>query len=761
MPADFDVESYFTPSFTPGFSDGTTWYRPWRLANLNLQSMGAGDILPGIHQYVPTGALKNYADGLRAPIKYIEIVNTLDQGSSMKIIMRSQSDRDMFELVDAGGPNKTPPVAQGQMLPRMEYHKYRAWRMALRAAEDGSMPSPQFTGVLTDAQINVISDIKIANVMDGIFDVELDFESWDSFPLSNNKGAPTWYHQANNTTDFYHLRFTEADNLTYNQIITKIVAWMNQGKPTTDMPISYSFSEIASSPYNISILDESETTPIDGLSQFTNGSKLVVGTNTEYLTAVSPDPDIDKTLNKTHGIKLDADGVWVMVASVEDDTHLTLTENYAGTGGAAGATTKNLRNDSIIDVEDNDTWKILRAALAHMGAKEKLGKKYIPKCSQTGVITIELGGFDKDHAADEDFRTPLSMQYNTNTAVPWSFDMISVAFTAEVDNEYWILFRIYNEAGTEIYNTGYEHYLYDELNKHQKRVFKFIPLTAGTYKWDAVLATPGSFEINTSTSGTVFSVASYTFIESPMKVSHRKMKTFVRTRGACQRNNWGYSDGVSGSLIPNILGCRDGGATANGGNGRCPDFMGLYPDPDSLILLTGTVTFTQNSSAITGTDTLFLRELAIGQSIKFALGSEWMIIASIESNTALTLTKNRTSVSVTGECSVKPEPIDPIYGIIGSGLASYAGLSNLNNRYTLCKLNSRRLFECHRNLNTKVRHPMTGTVIFNDGHTTNLVGSYLELWSPELAELIIVRVNLQKHLFKGKRLKTIMEWFRI
>lgn len=53
--------------------------------------------------------------------------------------------------------------------------------------------------------------------------------------------------------------------------------------------------------------------------------------------------------------------------------------------------------------------------------------------------------------------------------------------------------------------------------------------------------------------------------------------------------------------------------------------------------LTGTVTFTNGSAAITGSSTLFTTELEVGYHIKKSTGTRWYRIYSIESATALTL----------------------------------------------------------------------------------------------------------------------------
>jgi len=64
---------------------------------------------------------------------------------------------------------------------------------------------------------------------------------------------------------------------------------------------------------------------ITGNVTFTNASAVVSGTTLD--TQVAPG----------NQIKLDTDGVWAEVKTVDSATQITLTETYTGTGGAAGA----------------------------------------------------------------------------------------------------------------------------------------------------------------------------------------------------------------------------------------------------------------------------------------------------------------------------------------------------------------------------------------------------------------------------------------
>lgn len=67
---------------------------------------------------------------------------------------------------------------------------------------------------------------------------------------------------------------------------------------------------------------------LTGTLVFVNGSDLVVGIGTSFTTE-------GISTFKADYIKLNSDGeeYWIHVASIEDDTHLTLSDPYAGAGG--------------------------------------------------------------------------------------------------------------------------------------------------------------------------------------------------------------------------------------------------------------------------------------------------------------------------------------------------------------------------------------------------------------------------------------------
>lgn len=741
MAVDFRWESYFTPKFTGGFSNSQGWFDPWELAHLNITT--APDTIPETYQYVLD---TDYSGtGLRAPVQFIEITKTLDQGSWATIAMLTESDRDIFEISDN--------EASAHMLPRMKW-PFRTHRINLQAKADGSMPTDMFVGNLTDVSIDMVSDLKHTAQQDGVFQIVLDFESPQTFLLQNDIGAPLWYHRANLTTDLYHWNFTTNDNITFDEIITLIVAWMNQGKPATDYPITYSYTPKGAAPYTTSIFDPIATSILKtddsaATVTFTNGSATVSSTDTLF------DSDFFPGMK----IYLNADATWVTIASVESATSLTLTANYADTGGS-GAASYNMNLQTIVNCKDAPTWEILRKVLTHMGSVEGTGNKYIPTCSDTGVIDVTLGGFDKTAAIDEDFRDTWGAQDNTSFTIPGGavdkFNLIYVPFTAINDTEYWFQLILYESDGlggwTQIFaypSTGYEYVPFDANNTHGGRYVSVPTQLAGTYKWDADVVTAGGFDV-AGAGGLVYSPPSYNLVHDPenplTKISYRRLKTFVATQGKCAE--------VAVLTATNLVGCPDGGAT----NDKCPDRAGCYPDPRATHVLTGTIS-TNSTVTITGTGTAFTTELQPNWQIKRDADGTYRTIKSIESDTSLTLTSAYPSTGGAGAATAK-EGTNSNYGILGL-TASYSGTSDENAWDTICRGRSQDIYECHQNVNTQVRIPLDVNLVFNNGWTADLIGKYLHIYSPELDEMATVRCTEQRHTLRGKAVKTFVRAFRV
>jgi hypothetical protein len=697
MSVDLDIKSYFTPNLTPGF--GTIgWWRPWGLAYLNLGF--AGDTVPGVHQYVHD---QRWEDGLRAPIESIQITKTLDQGSWAHLEMVTHSDRDIFEVVDNEGT--------GHMLPRMMF-PYRSWEIDLKAKADNSWHTPAlFRGMLTEVAIQTLSDVAITNQQDGVWRIGLDFQSFDSFNLHKDKGAPLWYHRANATTDDYHWSFTPQDSITFAAMITQIVAWMNIGRPTIDFPITYSFAS-GSAPYNGSPYTDSIFDPIpmpiiytddtgnhaDSLT-FTNGSATIEGSaNSEFTTRLQVGMIIAPDSNIVGADRLVSSN-WGKISSITDDNTLVLTAVYGGTTRNAAASSRNGNTIPIITVKDTGTWDILRQVLQHMGVREGLGYTYIPQVSTSGAITVVRGGYDKNHVVDEDFINTQGMQKNTSTDMTIRFNLISVPFfiagvPANNNNEYWIKFTLYKSDGAGGWTTvktipesGYEYVpgpdptiWRNAVPAHGRKYYKFPTqeiTPENTYKWDADLVTGGTFTIGT-TGGSAYSPANYNFLNSPTRLKYGDLKTFITTMGKCSQV------GIYNATTA-IAGCKDGGL-----NGKCPDRQGCYPDP----------------------------------------------------------------------LATPAEVVNARYGILGSP-GDYAYTSNENAWDTLCRQHSQTLYECFQNTDASIREPIEIAIQFNDGWTTDLVGSYLEVYSPEIDQMVMVRCIEQSHALKGKRVSTVMKGFRV
>jgi len=695
---DFNIKCFLTGSFTPGFGQAQGWKQPYELAALNLGS--ANDTTPQPYQYIYD---QDFDSGLRMPIDSIEIVKTLDQGSWAHVEYTTASDRDVFEVSDNEVLSGATHI--GHMMPRMKF-PYRAWEIDLKAKSDSSWHTPAlFRGMLTEASIQVLSDLAIAGQQDGKWKVRLDFESFDSFCLHKDINAALWYHRANATTDGYNWAFFAMHNITYAQMIAKVILWMQQGKPTTDFPITYSFAS-GSAPYNAAPYTNNIFDPVSvALTSsdigaqtitMTNGSTAVTGTNTRFTTNLEPG-DMIRPISNSGTTYTN----WGFVSSITSDTALVLSANYAGTTRTNETGYRNGNTNVVVDCKDRPTWDILRDILIHMGATEHLGLKYIPQCSPTGAITVVQGGYDKTAAVDEDFRSTQGMQKNTSTDLTINFNLIRVPFTIANDAEYWIKFTLYKSDGAggwitvktipdQTADTNYEYVPYDANNTHTAKYYKvptqeFTP--ENTYKWDADLVTGGAVAI-AATGGLAYSPATYNFLTSPVKIDYSKLRTFVVTQGRCSQFEV-YSNGATTTANP--LGCWDGGNVADGAYGRCPDRQGCYPDP---------------------------------------LAAE------------------------------PTEAVNAKYGIIGLA-TNYAGMSSTNSQETNCRWNSKRIYDCHQNRDSSIREPLECVIAFKDGWTTDLVGKYLELYSPELDEMVVVRCTEQSHYLQGNRVSTTMRGFRV
>lgn len=665
MALDINWEAYFTNKNTFGAGYGKTWYQPWKLAYINRNL--ANWTVPQPYQYILG---KQWSDLSKDTVVYAEITKTLRFGSTAQLIMDVCSDRDIFEIVD----NTTNSI----MLPRMQF-PYRMHRINLQAKGDAVMPTNMFVGHLIEPSIQSMSDIKNNN-QDGRWRIELNFVSPDHPRglLGRNKGAPLWHHRANNTTDNYHLAFRSSDALSYDSAITQIVAWMNTSRPTTDFPITFSYTPKGTDPYRWGI--GSNPIAIQGTVTFTNGNATVTGDGTSHF---------DTDLQIGQKIRNTADGVankafWAIISSIESPTSLTLTAVYSAAGGAGNA--EKMPINDVVTVDGNSTWTVLEKLLVQMGAVEALGNKYIPTLSATGVIDITQGGYDKTAAIDEDFRSTYGAQNGIAFTPNIAFNLVSVPFTALNDAEYWIEFTLSKWNGSSydvVFTSPYEHFDYDANNTVGKRYYKVPTQVAGSqYKWDADIVTTGSFAVN-SVGGSVFSPQSYQFLNSPLRLDYSKINSLVITRGLCYEYGQ-YSTSVGNGLSPE--GCKDGVANCTD-SGR---WGGLYPDPDAT----------------------------------------------------------------------PAETVNPTFGIQGA----YANVKTLSNKAswdTVCRLNSKKLYQCQLNTDSLIRAPITGTVIFNDGFTTDMVGKYVEVYSPELDDMVILRITEQKHVMAQARMPTILKGYRV
>lgn len=772
---DFRVKCFFTPQIIPGLGYAQGWKDAFELASLNITTPGV-DTIPEDYQYVLG---QDFGSGRRAPISYIEIVKHFILGSQAALIIESQSDRDFFEVVPnetvsfrtiTGATQANPCVITstnhqlssgtniritgvlgmtelnnksyriavndadhfhlhevgtlndinstsyhayisggqvsyggGDMMPRIKF-PYRAWEINLKAKDDGSFPTiPLFRGMRTRVQNITLGDKKIEDQQDKLYRWWVELKSFDAWNLMNDRGASLWHQRANNKSDGYHLNFNTEHHITFDAAITRIVAWMNQGRPTEDFPITYSYTEKGTSPYN------------------------------RYLDEISYPNDEPMT---------------------------------------------------IVDTADASSWEALSAILDYMGALQGEGRKFVPTLTVNaagtiGTIDTALGGYDKTHTfneaeGDTDFRTFTSMQWYDNgsgshvpnnllgngVAVTSPINQIKVMFAINQTGEYWIQFKLWKWSGTVWENvltlppTGHEYVSMDVNNVQNFKEFAFVAQDAGTYTWTAdVLSGNASFILATSGSG-AYGVASYALQASNSEMDVTPLRTFLQTRGACSV--------MGASNCPDFV------------LGLCPGQRGLYPDTYSSggTDLTGTLEFTEASTTVTGVGTLFTTELIPGDAIRDAYGSLYHQVLSITNNTELTLTEPYydpyypgifayPGASVKAGSSGSNEVVNAKYGIIGSKLLDYANVSQKSSWNTLCRLNSKRLYECSLNTDSSIREPMNVHLEFVDGWTSDVVGKYCKYYDPTTDEVIMFRCMQQTHILQNGRLKTTVEGFRV
>lgn len=780
---DFDIRSYFTPTnFTPGFSDGKAWYRPYRLAKLNLTNPSV-DTIPEQYQYatIPSGGLvegRDFEDGLRAPISFnnqdqsgIVITNSFTGGSYAQIIIETKSDRDFLEIMDNEGIFELP-IRYGHMMPHINFPLGRTWDINL--SQDGiTWADPiMFRGQLSRAKPQILSDVKIAGQQDGDFRWTLEFMGWDALLLQNNPGVPLWHHRATLTTDTYHEAFTSDSTLTFNEAIDRVILWMNIGKPIKDFPIAFSYSHGDAPAYLETAIFSPIGQSLTGALTFINGNTAVSGSSTLFTSQLVVGQLICPDANSGEGVN-----GWGRIASITNDTNLVLTANYAGTSRTGAPSSVNVNTLTISETNDRDTWRILQDILDYAGGLEGLNNKYIPRCNTDGVITVEYGGFNKTESATENFRETEAVtytdlgdgMYSVDVTTTIDFTMVKVPFTGTIDKSYYIKATLSkrigitegNPGGTgweelfSIPNTGYEAVEYNPRNTHDKRFYTFAKQNAGRYKWDV------DFQINPASGVTVDTTANagyfasspaYNLHPSNCEMDLTKLRTFARTRGAC-REKW--------DSVTNETTCPDFLALV------CPDYYGCYPDPLVTTPFTDQLlTFTLGSNIVNGESsypdgTLFLNEVEVGMGIqRNSYSTEWYVVTSIIDQNHLTIYPNWGHATTTGTAT-RREGINAQYGFMAQDVLRYDNISDISTRNTQCRLNSKRRFECALNTDSSIRDAMDVQLFFKNGWLVDKRGAYLEYYDSTKDENITFRCIEQTHVFKKKNIETTMRGFRV
>ena len=435
---------------------------------------------------------------------------------------------------------------------------------------------------------------------------------------------------------------------------------------------------------------------------WTIGSKPMGLTGTVTMTNGSP------TVTATGGnfldelevgqkIKLTADDNSNFWAYVSSITDDNLLTLSSNYTGTTGTGAHKVPVNDVVTVDGRSTWEVLEKLLAYMGAVEALGNKYIPTLSATGAIGVTQGGFAKLFASPEDFRDFQNIQKNTSTAMTIRFNLIDVYFTINNTVEYWIKFTLSKWNGSS----------WDVVFTNPSTGYEYVPFDANN------IHDLRHYKVPTQETGTYKWDADLVCSNGAFVVNPNDGRAFTPQTYQFLNSPLRVDYSKINSFVVTRGSCYEYGGFWSGGvaAGRTPQGCldgGAFAD---------------------------------GGYAKCTDQGAW------------------------GGCYPDPdatpaEAVNAVYGIQGA-YAKLNTLSAKNSWDTVCRLHSKKLYECHLNTNTLVREPITGTVIFNDGYTPNLVGEYISVYSPELDDMVMVRVIEQKHVMANGRMPTILKVFRV
>lgn len=234
------------------------------------------------------------------------------------ILIAESFSSDIAHLTTDADAGKTFEVASFPSHAQITKIRVRADWTAGQQANTGSALVNDTGGILpTDTSITY--DNAVANFATGDYawiNDECVYISADSGTVltvtRGKKGTVTTFHDDNSTivkaNHGIRLVIFEDTNRNYAERIIELSSIMTFKGVTDD--------------------DILTTGALTGTATFTNASTAVSGSGTAFLTDV----------NIGSLIKLDADGTYVVVASVTDDTNLVLIDTYPDTGGAGAST---------------------------------------------------------------------------------------------------------------------------------------------------------------------------------------------------------------------------------------------------------------------------------------------------------------------------------------------------------------------------------------------------------------------------------------
>lgn len=752
MALDIDWECYFTPKFTHSATVAKNWFRPWYLANGYLTT-GSNNTIPETYQYVPG---QNWDDRSKDLITVAEITNTLRFGSTAKLIIETASEKDIFQLVDnvedmyiktITGASKANPcvitrVAHGfdtndrvriidvQGMTELNDKTYILTKInndsfSLNSTDSTSYGTytsggfatlygvghmlPRFEYPYRVHRINLRSKDDAAMPTDMFVGHLVGVQVTAASDVANDFKDGVWRIELD-FVSFEHPRGLLGRN-------RGAALWHHRENATTDN-YHLAFKSTDNLTFDSAItqvvawMNTSRPTtdfPVT-FSYIPNGSL-------PYTKSLGAQPiSISGTVTMTNGstavtatsgafltqlqagqkIKMSAHAESAWAFISSITDDNTLTLTSNYSGATLASTAHKINVTDVVTVDGRSTWEVLEKLLSYMGAVEGAGNRYIPQCSNTGAISVTHGGYVKTF---ED-----SNPEDFRDREDMSNDT-STVLTADFN-----MIRVF----------------FTQDNSSEYWIDMTVYKSDGAGGWDIVKTWPTEF-----------------VPFDPDNTHDKRNYGFPLQKAGTYKWVATTYSGVSAFGVSNL------------------DGYAYTPQPYQFLNSPLQTDFSKVNSFVVTRGGCFDGFGGFSTNVTAGGSPEGCKDGGLTANGGY---EKCTDAGAWGGCYPDPitaisEPVDPIFGVQGK-YVRVKTLSEKNANDTVCRLNSKKTFECSHDSDSSIRNPMEGQILFIDGDTTDRRGDYVEMYSPEINEVIVLRVLKQIHKMSNQRLTTRTEAYR-